>query len=143
MSSSIWNVRLLAAMVASAVSFIAPLCVSAATVGTISGTVVDAAARAITGASIAATAPSGQYVAHTDVRGHFVIFGVVPDSYKVTFSADGYEVFIQNGITVLPGSRVALEATLQPAIKQLAREVIRASRLGITRTTDEYLVVGT
>jgi hypothetical protein len=143
MSSSIWNVRLLAAMVASAVSFIAPLCVSAATVGTISGTVVDADARAITGASIAATAPSGQYVAHTDVRGHFVIFGVVPDSYKVTFSADGYEVFIQNGITVLPGSRVALEATLQPAIKQLAREVIRASRLGITRTTDEYLVVGT
>src|ERR1700680_3014600 len=128
MRRSILKVGLLTAMVASAFAFVAPLRVCAATVGTISGTVVDADAHAIAGAAVTATAPSGQYVARTDTRGHFVIFGVVPDSYTVTFTVDGYEVLIQKGITVLPGSRVMLQAVLQPAIKQLAREVIRASR---------------
>ena len=143
MKTSNWKICLLAALVVGAFALVAPVHVCAATVGTVSGTVVDIDARAISGVSIAATAPSGQYLARTDARGHFVIFGVVPDSYKVTFSVDGYEMLIQNGITVLPGSRVMLEAVLQPVVKQLAREVIRASRLGITRTTDEYLVVGT
>ena len=121
----------------------APIKAFAATTASIAGFVVDVDGHPIAGVAVSVTAPSGNYAVRSDASGRFVALGIVPDSYQVTFSADGYETLVQKGVVVLPGSHLSLSARLQPLVKTLAKEIVRTSRLGITQTTNEYVVVGT
>ena len=72
---------------------------SAATTGTISGTVLDPANKPIAGAHVTASAPSGRGAATTDASGFYNIYNLAPDTYSVSISAKGYEDVLVSGVT--------------------------------------------
>src|SRR5665213_3046482 len=70
--------------------------------GTISGFVTSSQENMkLAGVTITAVAPSARYNAKTDQSGFFSINGVTPDTYTLTFAADGYEGFRVSGVTPL------------------------------------------
>ncbi|HLJ83143.1 MAG TPA: carboxypeptidase-like regulatory domain-containing protein, partial [Candidatus Eremiobacteraceae bacterium] len=85
----------------------------AGTTGTLSGSVYAANGSPIAGARISATSPSQSSSATTDSGGHFTIVSLVPDTYTVTASADGYETTAQQGVTVTSDNVAAVRITMQ------------------------------
>ena len=86
---------------------------SAATTGTISGTVADAATKKpIAGVTVTASAPSGRGSATTDNNGFYNINGLAPDTYTVSIAFKGYDTVTQSGVTVVQDLDVRLDQTL-------------------------------
>ncbi|MDB5095505.1 MAG: hypothetical protein JWO85_3606, partial [Candidatus Eremiobacteraeota bacterium] len=88
------------AMLFIAISLVGPA--SAATTGTISGTVTDAATKKpVPGAVVTASAPSGRASATADANGFFNLNGLAPDTYTVLISTKGYQDVAIAGVTVV------------------------------------------
>lgn len=101
---------------------------SAATTGTITGTVVDAATRApIAAAQVGVVSPS--QVAHvtTDASGRFTFLSLAPDTYTIAVQREGYVSVSISGIAVFADQSQVIPIALQKSLKQIARVTARSS----------------
>ncbi|MBC5800056.1 MAG: TonB-dependent receptor [Candidatus Eremiobacteraeota bacterium] len=74
---------------------------AAGTTGTINGHVTDSRTGAgIAGVVVNAVAPTGSYRATTDNSGFFVLTGVQPDTYTISFQKQGFQPASTQGVTV-------------------------------------------
>jgi hypothetical protein len=114
----------------------------AATTGTISGTVVDAAKKPVAGAIVTASAPSGRGTATADAAGFYNIYGLAPDTYTVSISAKGYEDVVLSGVTVVQDQNVQINQTLAKALRTIGRVSARSASNLVqpTQTADVYNV---
>ena len=100
---------------------------SAATTGTITGTVVDAQSRApIAGVSVSAVSPS--QVAHvtTDGSGRYTFLSLGPDTYTISAQRTGYGSVSLAGIAVFAGQTQTLAIPLQRTMKEIAHVTSRS-----------------
>ena len=122
----------------------APIRANAGTTGSLSGTVIDAKTRApIGGASVGASSPTQSASAKTDSRGHFTLISLLPDTYVIAISKQGYESFTLSGISVFADSALALDPVrLLPALRTIGA-VSSRSPLDLVKpgtTNDVYSV---
>ena len=75
--------------------------VLAGTTGALSGIVSLNDGSPLAGATVTASSPSESVSTKTDANGHFAFVSLMPDSYNVTVSKDGYQTVAQDGVTVL------------------------------------------
>jgi hypothetical protein len=95
--------------------------------GTVSGTVVDTAGHPVSNASVSIASPSGSYQATTDTSGRFSITGVVVDTYALSISKQGYELFQQAGVTIPGDQTVALGSlTIAQRLQNIGRTSSRS-----------------
>src|SRR5665213_2284277 len=111
--------------------------------GTISGFVTSSQENMkLAGVTITAVAPSARYNAKTDQSGFFSINGVTPDTYTLTFAADGYEGFRLEGVTVVQGQIANASSVLNKSLVKIGRTGSRSTSGAFqpTQTTDQYNV---
>ena len=115
---------------------------SAATTGTISGTVIDAAKKPVAGAVVTASAPSGRGSATADGSGFYNIYGLAPDTYTVSISAKGYDDVVLSGVTVVQDQNVQINQTLARSLRTIGRVSARSASNLVqpTQTADVYNV---
>src|ERR1700738_1652348 len=100
--------------------------VAAATTGTISGTVVDAATKKpAAGVSVTAVSPSDRATATTDANGFYNIYNLAPDTYVVSFTLKGYEKYVLTGVTVVQDQNVNISPLLAHTIQTIGRVATR------------------
>jgi hypothetical protein len=111
------------------------------TTGGVTGT-ISANGRPVANAAIELSAPSGQYTTRSDAHGSFTVLGVVPDTYTISLTADGYEPVSQNGLVVLPGQTQHLAFALVSRLKTIAtvHSNVRAFQAG--SASDTFTVNG-
>ncbi len=82
---------------------------------TITGTVTDASAAVIPGASVTLRSPdTGEtYSASTGAIGNYSLTFVKPGSYSLTVNADGFKQFTRSGIVLDTGSTVRADAVME------------------------------
>lgn len=101
---------------------IAPLTASAGTTGIIEGTVTDSATgKPIAGASVVAVSPSGTFSSTTDAHGFYSIQSVLPDTYTVRITANGYADVSIPGIFVQQDTVAKADQKLSAALKTIAQ----------------------
>lgn len=111
------------------------------TTGAILGSVRSVAGGPVSGAAISATSPSGRYSATTDESGRFVILGVVPDTYSVTASANGYRSESDVAV-VLPAEREHIAFILRPQLREIAHVEAKGEAFSVGSTSDSFTVAG-
>jgi hypothetical protein len=124
-----------------AISLVGPA--SAATTGTILGTVVDGATKKpVQGAVVTAAAPSGRGSATTDANGFFNLYGLAPDTYTVSISTKGYLDVVIPGVTVVQDQNVRIDQTLAKALKTIGAVTSRSASNLVqqNQTADVYTV---
>ncbi len=117
--------------------------VSAATTGTISGTVTDAATKKpLAGVTVTASSPSGRGTSTSDASGFYNIYNLAPDTYTVSITIKGYDDVVTSGVTVVQDQNVRIDQTLARSLKTIGRVSARnASNLVQTnQTADVYNV---
>ncbi len=115
----------------------------AGTTGGVSGSVVDASTQApIADAKVTVSSPSETMSANTDATGHFAFISLIPDTYTVSVSKDGYAPASEAGITVFADATQTVSVSLQPALKTIAKVTSRAasSLIKSGTTADVYSV---
>ncbi len=114
----------------------------AGTTGTISGTLSDAAKKAVAGATVTAAAPSGRGSATTDANGFYVINNLSPDTYTVSFAAKGYQGLVVSGVTVVQDQNVQINQALARSLTTIGRVSARSASNLVqpTQTADVYNV---
>lgn len=101
---------------------------SAATTGTISGTITDAATKKpLAGVVVVAASPSGRATATTDASGFYNLFGLSPDTYTVSFVLKSYDTIILSGVTVVQDQNVQLNPPLAHALQTIGRTSSRSA----------------
>ena len=111
--------------------------------GQISGTVRDAETKApLVGVAVTAVSPSGRYSSATDAHGYFHMVGVIPDTYTLSYSKQGYNSGSLAGVTVLADSAAVADITLSKALKTIARVTARraSSAFQPGQTEDSYSI---
>ncbi len=140
--------RLLRGAVAVFTVAVAPLSASLvaraaeSTTGVISGTVTSAEGKTIAGARVDAASPSGTYSAVTDARGHYIIVGVVPDTYTIATQVQGFEEVTARGITVIAGQTETTSFKLVAALKTIGQTTAHGRAFTIGSTSDAFNVSG-
>ncbi len=120
--------RIAGALVAMALSFAYPNAGSAATTGSLTGTVVDASTRApIAGAQVTATSPSQLARVTTDASGRFTFISLAPDTYTISAEHSGFESLSIAGISVFADQSQVVPLVLRPSLKEIARVASRSS----------------
>jgi carboxypeptidase family protein/TonB-dependent receptor-like protein len=117
--------------------------VSAATTGTISGTVTDAATKKpLAGVTVTASSPSGRGTSTSDASGFYNIYNLAPDTYTVSITIKGYDDVVTSGVTVVQDQNVRIDQTLARSLKTIGRVSARnASNLvQPNQTADVYNV---
>jgi hypothetical protein len=117
--------------------------VSAATTGTISGTVTDAATKKpIPGAIVTASAPSGRGTATSDANGFYNIYNLAPDTYAVSITIKGYDDVVTSGVTVVQDQNVRIDQSLSRSLKNIGRVSARSASNLVqpNQTADVYNV---
>ncbi len=115
---------------------------AAGTTGTLSGTVTDSASHPLANVSVSAVSPSMTAKTVTGANGFYVLTGLAPDTYTVTFSKEGYQSNRQPGETVVQGESVTLsvQLTTQPRVLGTVAVHSAASLIQPTTTSDSYTV---
>lgn len=99
----------------------------AGTTGGISGHVVDGNSQApIVGVTVVAVSATQTASATTDANGSFHFLSLVPDTYTLQFSKDGYDQLSQAGVTIFADQVQAMEITMVKTLKTIARVTSRA-----------------
>jgi hypothetical protein len=116
---------------------------SAATTGTISGTVTDTATKKpIAGATVTASSPSGRGTATSDANGFYNIYNLAPDTYAVSITIKGYDDVVTSGVTVVQDQNVRIDQTLSRSLKNIGRVSARSASNLVqpNQTADVYNV---
>jgi hypothetical protein len=111
------------------------------TTGGITGSITSPSGP-LSAVAVAAVAPSGHYQTTTNAQGFYSIVGVVPDTYAVTFTVNGYETYTASGITVGINQTVSVSQQLSRQLQSIGRTQSRstASAFQPQQTTDTYNV---
>ena len=96
--------------------------------GNINGQVIDSSTGApVPNARISFVAPSGRYMATSDIRGRFSILGAVADTYTVSVEAQGFEATSQSGVTVIGDQNLALgQIRVARQLRTIGRTTVRS-----------------
>jgi hypothetical protein len=114
------------------------------TVGTLTGTIVDASSQQpIAGATVTVTSPGQKYTATTDASGKFGIVGIGVDTFGVTVTSPGHETLVVPGVTVIGDQStsvgvLSLATRLTTIGRVQARSISNAFQP--TQTTDSYTI---
>src|SRR5579872_248753 len=118
----------------------------AGTTGGIGGRVTDAQSQApVAAAEVSMRSPSQSAHTQTDAKGLFSFVSLVPDTYALSVSKNGYDDYTQNGITIQADVQQNLDVALHAsgaALKTIGRVVSRP-RSGLVRpgqTIDLYSI---
>ncbi len=119
--------------------------VLAGTTGALSGYVVGSDGTRLAGAKVTATSPSETTTTATDANGHFVFVSLVPDTYTVTASKDGFDTTSQSGVTILADATQVVRINLNPTAKVLGHvtSTAQTSLVKAGTTADVYSVNAT
>jgi Carboxypeptidase regulatory-like domain/TonB-dependent Receptor Plug Domain len=115
----------------------------AGTTGALSGYVLLPDSSPVAGAKVTATSPTQSATTISDTRGHFAFISLVPDTYTVVASKDGYDTATQPGVTVIADNTRTITLNTRVSVKTLAREVVRAASGELVKpgtTADVYSV---
>ena len=116
----------------------------AATVGSIHGTVADAADRhPIAGARVELIAPSGRFAATTDAYGFYSIVGIIPDTYTLVVTASDYRTVTEAGITITQDSNLAISPVMTSTkLREIGHVATRSGSFPVQphQPTDVYEV---
>jgi len=99
----------------------------AGTSGSLTGQVLLTDGTALAGANVTATSPSESVSTTSDATGHFAFVSLIPDTYTVTVSKDGYDSVSQAGITVIADNSQSVSVTTQKSAKVLGTIPVRAA----------------
>jgi Carboxypeptidase regulatory-like domain/TonB dependent receptor/TonB-dependent Receptor Plug Domain len=99
----------------------------AGTSGTLVGQVVLTDGTMLAGANVTATSPSESVSTTTDATGHFAFVSLIPDTYTITVSKDGYDSVSQAGVTVQADNSQSVSVTTQKSAKVLGTIPVRAA----------------
>jgi len=116
-----------------------------ATTGIIVGRVTTgSAAMPVALVEVVAASTSGRYRTRSDADGRFALVGVAPDTYTLSFVAQGYDPQSLPGVTVMPGARVSAGTTLSKALREIGRVTARGvlGGSGFGETQDVFRVTG-
>jgi hypothetical protein len=122
-----------------------PALLSAQTVDTaITGTITDSTGAVIPGASVKVTAGSTGIAkqAVTTTSGDYIVNYLIPDTYDVVVSANGFGSFERKGIVLQVNQTAELNVTLKVAGSQQVVEVEAAQPLLQTQNASLGVVVG-
>ncbi len=101
---------------------LSPLAARAGTTGVLEGTITDSATgKPIAGASITAASGSGSYKGTTDAHGFYSLQAMIPDTYTVSISAQGFSDVNIPGINVQQDQVAKLDQRLTTALKTIAQ----------------------
>ena len=120
-----------------------PMASRAGTTGTLSGYVYSTSGAPLQSAQIAATSPSQTAKTTTDETGHFVFVALLPDTYSVSASKDGYQPSLQPGVLVTADTTQTVAFSLEPQVKTLSKIAVSANTAGLLRpgtTQDIYTI---
>src|SRR5450755_2801993 len=126
-------------------SFFIVLCnapVYAGTTGSLVGIVTDVKGLPIVDALVTASSPSQTETARTDAHGRFTMASLVPDSYMVFVTKEGYESAGAFGVEVSADNVRSFSAILGPVLHILDGQTVYAPR-GLVRpgtAADVYTV---
>lgn len=122
-----------------------PMGALAGTTGAIQGTVTDTTSGApIAGVIVSASALSQTAKTTTDARGFYALNGLTPDTYTVSFQAQGYESTSQPGVTAAQDQNVTVNVALAKQLKVIAsvQSSGGSNLLKPTQGSDVYQVTG-
>jgi hypothetical protein len=105
----------------------------ATSTGGLSGTVSDEKGTLISGAHVSALAGTGSYRATTDQHGFYIILNLPPDTYTVTFSAEGYDSAAVNGVTVFQGQTLVVNGAVHMHVTTLGHVTTTASKTNLVQ----------
>ena len=93
----------------------APASLAQATYGNIIGTVTDPAGAVVPGAQVKAvnTGTNISSIVRTNPSGNYELTQLLPGTYNVTFSKEGFQNFVQENVTVAVGQSSPLSVVLQ------------------------------
>jgi hypothetical protein len=105
-----------------------PLPAVAGTTGTITGVVSDAATGApIANVRVTAASPSQTQTTTTNAAGFYSLQALTPDTYSVSFQAQGYDAASQPGITVQQDLQSKVDFKLTKSLKTIAKITARSA----------------
>ena len=112
------------------------------TTGGLSGTITGDDGRYLSGVAVTAVAPSGKYQTTTNAQGFYSVVGVVPDTYTLTFTLNGYEVYAAQGVTVGINQNVTVSQQLRRVLQSIGRTQARSTSSAFQpqQTADTYTV---
>jgi hypothetical protein len=112
------------------------------TAGGLTGSVSTDDGHNLRGVAVSAVAPSGRYQTTTDERGFYSIVGMVPDTYTVSFTLNGYEPFAVRGVTVGINQTVTVSEQMHPVLQTIGRTQARSTSSAFQpqQTADTYTV---
>jgi hypothetical protein len=84
------------------------------TSATISGRVTDSSGSSVPNALVTAIDTQTGVTSHveSDGQGDYVITGLAPDTYRLTFAKDGFQSYGQDGLIVAVGQHATVNAAL-------------------------------
>lgn len=118
---------------------------NAGTTGSLGGAVVDQSSGVpVVGAAVTAASPSQTQTVKTDRTGHFLFLALIPDTYAVTASKDGYTANGYSGISIFADQSQNVTIRLTASVKVLGKVTVTShSSLSPVRpgtSTDVYSV---
>src|ERR1700730_12421731 len=99
----------------------------AGTSGGLTGQVVLNDGTPLAGANVTATSPSESVSTKTDATGHFAFVSLIPDTYTLTVSKDGYDSVSQAGVTVIADNTQSGTVSPKKSVKVIGTIPVRAS----------------
>ncbi len=115
----------------------------AGTTGTINGTVSNADGTPVVDAQVIALSPSATQRGVTDAHGHYILLSVLPDTYTVTASKDGYDTVQQNGITVIADQTQTVNFVTKKSVATLGKVTVVGTATALvsrSQTSNIYAV---
>ncbi len=114
----------------------------AGTTGALSGYILLSDGSPLRDAKVSALSPSQVASTTTDTNGHFSFVSLIPDTYTVTVSKDGYDTVSQAGVTVLADATQIVRVRTQASTKVLGHVTATASSSLVKAgtTSDVYSV---
>jgi Carboxypeptidase regulatory-like domain/TonB dependent receptor len=115
----------------------------AGTTGAIQGVVADSSGKPLAGAHVSVSSPTFSTSTVTGPNGFYAVNGLPVDTYRVAFSAEGFQAQIIVGVTVVQDQSVRIDGRLAALeIKTLAKIAVRGQTSVIqpTQTADTYTI---
>ena len=115
---------------------------AAGTTGTIQGFATDLSGKPLAGVRVSVASPTFSTATTTGANGFYALTGLPVDTYRVTFSKQGYEPLVIAGVTVVQDQNRRLDGSLSVTIKTLGTVTVRGQTSVIqpTQTADTYTV---
>ena len=137
----LFSTRTIFAFIAAASMAIGRAGAAEATTGTLIGT-VGGEGKAIPGARVTVSSPSGVYTTSSDARGYFSVLGMTPDTYALKVVAKGFDDANQPGVTILPGQTQYVTVHLVPMLATIASVQSKNPSFTTGSTSDTFTVSG-